>query len=202
MLRAPCVPLVLAVSLVGAALLATASFAQTDLKPRPGSTPPAPGPTHSQGRGAVDRERVTMRVAVGERAPDFELDLIDGTPMRLSKMRGDWLMLFFVERRESLDVITPTARALKETGVKTMVVCFDKAYVLGRYVAKRDLGFTPLPDPTGDIIALYGLMDDDTPRPGFVLINPRGEVRLALLGGSGLPLAEASRLAELAIRGE
>jgi len=195
MIRAPLVPLLLAAS-----LFAGQAFAQTDLKPRPSSNL-APAPTHAPGRGSSELERVSTRVAVGEAAPDFELDQLDGRPFRLSKQHGDWLMLFFVERRESLDVVTPAVQALKDLGVRTVAVCFDKGYVLARYAAKRDLGFTALADPTGEIIALYGLMDGDTPQPGFVLVNPRGQVRLALLG-NGLPRIEASHLAELAVHGE
>src|SRR5260221_8072823 len=135
MFRAPLVPLFLA-----AALFATQAAAQTDLKPRPNATPPALTPTHSPGRGAPDRERVTTRVAMGEAAPDFELEKIDGTPLRLSKQHGDWLMLCFVERRESLDVLAPAARALKDLGVRTLAVCYDKSHALSHYMAGRDLG--------------------------------------------------------------
>jgi len=195
MIRTPLVPLLLA-----ACVTCGTASAQSEIKPRPGAQP-SPTVTHPTSHAAADRERVSTRVAVGERAPDFELEQADGRPMRLSKLRGDWLMLFFVERRESLDVLMPAARALKELGVRTLAVCYDKSHALAHYTAGRDLGLTPLADPMGDIIALYGLMDGDSPQPGFVLINPRGEVRLALLGHA-LPSVEASRMAEFALRGE
>ncbi|HEY6196807.1 MAG TPA: redoxin domain-containing protein [Candidatus Eisenbacteria bacterium] len=196
MSRTAFVPLLVLASL----LVAGDALAQTDLKPRPNSQP-APVVSHQPGRAAADRERVTARVAVGERAPDFELDQLDGKPLRLSRLRGDWVMLFFVERRESLDVVEPVAHALGAKGVRTLAVCFDKGYVLAHHLAGRELSFVPLADPTGDILALYGLLDGDVPQPGFVLINPRGEVRLAMLG-HGLPSADASRMVQYSLGGD
>ena len=185
------------VAILAALVVGGAAWAQTDLKPRPTATP-SPTVQHPQSRTSAGRERVSSRVAVGERAPDFELDQLDGKPMRLSRQRGDWVMLVFVERRESLQVVEPIARALTTKGVRTMAVCFDKGYVLARHLAGRELPYTALADPTGDIIALYGLMDGDEPQPGFVLINPRGEVRLALLGHS-LPGMDAAQLVEYSV---
>jgi peroxiredoxin len=194
--RPTLVPLMLVASL----LVAGGALAQTEMKPSP-STPQQSTQTHAPGHSAVGRERVTSRVAVGEQAPDFELEQLDGKPVRLSKLHGDWVMLFFVQRRESLSVVEPVARALKSKGVRTLAVCFDKTQVLAHHLAGRDLPYTPLADPTGDIIALYGLLDGDAAQPGFILINPRGEVRLALLG-QGLPSVDASRLVEYAVTGE
>ena len=196
MSRTAIVPLVL----LAALLVTGGALAQTDLKPRPNVTP-SPTLAHPPARSAAGRQRVTSRVAVGESAPDFELDQLDGKPLRLSKLHGDWVMLFFVQRRESLVVVEPVARALKDKGVRTLAVCFDKTSALAHHLAGGDIAYTPLADPTGDIIALYGLMDGDEPQPGFVLINPRGEVRLALLGRA-LPSSDASRLVEYSVRGD
>jgi len=198
MIRAPLSLLIVAACT--AVTLPAIAAAQPDVKSRPNAQPP-PTLTHPLSRATADRERVVTRVAVGEQAPDFDLEQMDGKPLRLSKLKGDWLMVFFVERRESLDVIEPAARTLREIGVKTLAVCFDKSSALARRFAGRDLAFTPLADPTGDIVALYGLMDGNDPQPGFVLVSPKGDVRLALLG-HGLPSGQASRMAEVAVRGE
>lgn len=176
---------------------------QPDLKPRPTATP-SPTVTHAPSRGAAGRQRVTARVAVGERAPDFEVDRIDGKPFKLSSQRGEWVMLFFVERRESLDVVTPVATALREIGVRTVAMCWEKSYVLARQFAGRTVPYTPLADPTGDIVSLYGLLagdDGEQAQPGFVLIDPRGMVRLALLGQE-MASDDASRMVQMAVRGE
>jgi peroxiredoxin len=130
-------------------------------------------------------------------------DNIDGKPIQLSKLRGDWVMLVFVERRDSLLTLEPMARALKSMNVNTVTVCWDKAQSLKNFLKGRDLGLLALADPTGEIVALYGLLNPlrDQSEPGFVLINPIGDVRLALLG-LDLPNADASRLVEFAVTGE
>lgn len=190
------VPLLLAASL----LLPGGALAQTDIKPRSTSNP-SPSVTRAPSRSASGRARVTARIAVGEQAPDFSLDKLDGKPLRLSRLRGGWVLVFFVERRESLDVVQPVARAVGEVGVKTLAVCWDKAQALSHHLAGHEQDYTALADPMGDIVALYGLLDGDEPRPGFVLINPRGVVRLALLGRA-LPSADASRLVVYAVQGD
>ena len=179
-----------------------AALAQADFKPRGGTTPQTtnrkPGQTATSNRG-----RVTTRVAVGERAPDFEAIRPDGTRLRLSGLRGNWVMLFFVERRDSLQAVEPVAKALESIGVRTVAVIFDKPQALAKLLNGRDPGYLPLADPTGEIIALYGLMDPirDQSQPGFVLVTPLGDVRLALLGHE-LPSDDASRLVHYAVTGQ
>ena len=179
------------------------SLAQTELKPRSNAAP-SPSVGHAALRSTIrGHERMRARVAIGEQAPDFELDRADGSRLRLRSLRGEWVMLMFVERRESLEVIPAVARVLATVGVRTLGVVWDKAQVLARMYAGRDPGFLPLADPTGEITALYGLLGDATPAtplPGFVLIDPRGAVRLAVLGDE-LPQDDTARLVLYAVQG-
>ncbi len=184
--------------------VASAALAQSEFKPRPGASPlPTPAVSKPPVQAAPGRGRVTTRIAVGERAPDFELLTLAGRPVRLSSLRGQWVMLFFVERRDSLDSVEPVAKALDSIGVKTVAVCYDKLQAIEHRLKGRAPSYLPLADPTGDIVALYGLFDAerDQSQPGFVLVTPRGDVRLALLGHE-LPTEDASRLVHLAVRGE
>ena len=192
------VPTALALALL---LLPRAGLAQSEPKQQPTPTPTLERPAGTTGSGG--KGKLTMRVAVGEKAPDFELPGVDGKPVKLSKLRGDWVMLVFVERRDSLLTLEPMAKALKSIGVRTVSVCWDKSQSLAHYLAGRDLGLLPLADPTGEIVALYGLLNPvrDESEPGFVLVTPRGDVRLALLG-LDLPNQDASRLVEFAVTGE
>jgi peroxiredoxin len=182
---------------------AVAAEGQAELKQRPTPTAP-PSVAHAPSRSAATYQRVTARIAVGEQAPDFTLDRIDGKPYKLSSERGGWIMMFFVERRESLDVVAPVASALRGIGVSTVAVCWDKTHVLERQFRGRTPDYTPLADPTGDIVSLYGLLGGDSgeaTQPGFVLIDPHGLVRLALLG-QALPGDDTSRMVQLAVQGE
>jgi peroxiredoxin len=198
MSRSPFIPIAALLSL----LVATGALAQTDLKPRPNATP-SPTVTRPPGRAAAGRERVTTRIAVGERAPDFELDQSTGKPLRLSSLRGQWVLLFFVERRESLDVVQPIASALTSFGARTVAVCYDKSHVLARRLAGKEISYVALADPTGDIVSLYGLLDSgtDEARPGCVLLTPKGEVRIAVLGHA-LPGPELVDLVRYAVTGQ
>jgi len=181
-------------------LAAPSALAQSEFKGGSGTSPP--GVTRPNARAAAGRERPSTRVAVGERAPDFELTKMDGKPLRLSSLRGDWVMLWFAEDRDSLERVESVASANAEIGVRTVVVCFDKLQALSHYLGNRTLSYVPLADPTGEIVALYGLLDSGTDqvRPGFVLVGPRGNVRLALLGQE-LPPSDASRLVQVAVQG-
>lgn len=184
------------------ACLTGTALAQSEFKP--GSVP-APQPAHPQGSNTTGPGRVSARVAIGEGAPDFELTKLDGKPLRLSSLRGNWVMIWFVPNRDSFAVVEPLAEALAKLGVRTLAVCYDKAQALAQRLKGQELSYTPLADLTGDIVSLYGLLDGSSARegvkPGFVLVNPAGEVRMALLGHQ-LPSEDASRLVELAVVGE
>jgi peroxiredoxin len=197
MSRAVLLPLLVLAGL----LLPEVVQAQSETKPRSGPTtaPAAPSPL---GQGASSRERVRQRIAIGEQAPDFELTRLDGKPQRLSGLRGEWVVLIFADRRDSLVNVEPVARAVAEFGVRTLAVCYDKTHVLARHLRGHDLPYMPLADPTGEIVALYGLWDDrsNASLPGFVLVNPRGEVRLAVLGDA-LPAEDTTLLVQYAVQG-
>jgi peroxiredoxin Q/BCP len=184
------------------ACLSGAALAQTEFK-TPNTAPPPP--TRAPGNAASGPGRVSARVAVGEGAPDFELTKLDGKPLRLSTLRGNWVLIWFVENRDSFAVVQPMAESLKQIGVRTVAVCYDKQQTLAKRLSGQQLAYIALADPTGDIVSLYGLLDSSSAReavqPGFVLVNPMGDVRMALLGHR-LPSGDASRLVELAVVGE
>ena len=185
------------------ACLAGAALAQSEFKPNtstPAPPPRVPGSNNTSGPG-----RVSARVAMGESAPDFELSQLDGKPLRLSSLRGRWVMIWFVQNRDSFALVEPLAKSLDKLGVRTLAVCYDKVQTLAQRLHGQPLSYTPLADPTGDIVSLYGLLDATSARegvqPGFVLVNPVGDVRMALLGHQ-LSSSDASRLVELAVAGE
>ena len=89
---------------------------------------------------------------------------------------------------------------LRQLGVKPYGICGDKAYTLVSFARQRQLPFVLLADVTGEVSQLYGLRDSRTLqiRPGFVLINRQGVVRMALLG-QALPYDEMLALVESAV---
>ena len=105
---------------------------------------------------------------------------------------------------EALVHLDEAAAAIRDRDAE---VVFERFAIAVQAIAKvlngRDPGYLPLADPTGEIVTLYGLMDPtrDESQPGFVLVTPRGDVRLALLGHE-LPSEDASRLVHFAVTGE
>jgi peroxiredoxin len=183
------------------ACLADGSFAQSEFRTG-GGKPPQP-PVHTSGTSTDGRGRVTTGVLIGEIAPDFELSGIDGKPLRLSSMRGQWVMVWFLEHRDSLVIVEPVAASLGKSGVRTVTVCYDKPQALAQRLRGQTLSYVPLADPTGDIVSLYGLLDTvrEEVRPGYVLVDPRGAVKMVLLGHQ-IPALDAARLVQYSILGE
>ena len=140
--------------------------------------------------------RISGDVEVGELAPDFELDASDGRHIQLSSYRGRWLILVFGDRKETVAPMAAVASALDSSGIAVLGVCNEKSYFLASFAKQSRFPFPILSDVTREISAMYGL-DDERERsvqPGFVMIEPRGNVRFALLGET-LPPADVARLA-------
>ncbi len=173
---------------------------------RADQTPKAPGqplPTTDH-KGTISPvpvpSTVTSQVYVGETAPDFELDGSEGRPVRLAKLKGYWLLVVFADRRTDLAALQEVEPRLRKLGVKPYGICGDKAHTVVSFARQRQLPFVLLADVTGEVSQLYGLRDMRTGqiRPGFVLINRQGVVRMALLG-QALPYDEMLGLVESAV---
>jgi peroxiredoxin len=146
--------------------------------------------------------RILSQIYVGEQAPDFELDGSQGRTVRLAHLKGYWLLLVFADRRAELSALKGIEPELRDLGVKPYGICADKAHVLRSHAERENLPFTLLSDVTGEISQLYGLYDTRlrSIRPGFVLINRQGMVRVALLGEQ-LPFDEMMALVKNAVTG-
>ncbi|MBI3538864.1 MAG: peroxiredoxin family protein [Candidatus Eisenbacteria bacterium] len=177
-----------------------ASHAQT-------SEPKAP-PTTTTARPTGDARvpdgelRIFNHVQVGEDAPDFELSDADGRPFRLSQMRGRRMMLNFADRRAMLPAFGALAESLSAMGVMLVGVCHDSPQSLKTMSEKTRVRFLLLSDPTGQVSSIYGAYDSQASSivPGFVLVGPRGRVRMVFLGES-LPTAELLELTRFALAG-
>jgi len=151
---------------------------------------------------APQENRILSQVYVGEQAPDFELDGSQGRPVRLAHLKGYWLLLVFTDRRTDLAPLNGIEPDLRRLGVKPYGICADKAHVLKSYVEREQLPVILLSDVTGEISQLYGLYDTRMRRvrPGFVLIDRQGVVRMALLGQQ-LPFDEMLALVKSSVTG-
>lgn len=154
----------------------------------PPATPAAPG-TRVPGGGALGSAHIVGSVLVGERAPDFSLSAANGGAYRLKSARGKWVALFFADRREDLDGIAVHAAVLDTLGFTSIVVCNEKVSALAKWSRATTTSLVALADEHGEISAIYGLWDVEHAmiRPGLFVLDPQGEVKLALLGQKVAP---------------
>lgn len=184
-----------------AALVAfpAAAPAQSDTKtpPRPSTPSTSPPPATP-----MPRTHIAGEVVIGERAPDFELDASNGKPLKLSTLRGDWVLLAFGPRKEDVAALSPLVKECREMGVQVVGVCDEKAYFLEAFHKKEKLPMLLLADPTKEVSAMYGLYDAEryTTGRGFVILDRQGVVRTALLGQS-LPPQETLHMVQFTVRG-
>jgi len=168
-----------------ALLLALAWTAHAEDQTKKTSRPPtAPGSPPGQVSPTALESRIQSQIYIGEPAPAFELDGTQGRPVNLAHLKGYWLLLVFEDRRAELTGLKAIEPDLRKLGVKPYGICADKVHVLVSHVAKEKLPVVLMSDFTGEISQLYGLYDGRMRqiRPGFVLIDRRGVVRMALLG--------------------
>jgi peroxiredoxin len=184
--------------LTTALLLPATLAAQTD----PKSRPTAPTSRPQAVPPPANRPRIANRVYVGEAAPGFELTTADGGRLKLSRLRGDRVMLAFADRREAFSSYGAVAESLRASGVLLVGVCRGSPRSL-RVLAERDnLRFDLLSDSMGEVAAIYGAFDhaSSTTLPGYVLVDRGGTVRLVVLGQS-LPPDDLLRLTRYALTG-
>lgn len=180
-------------------LLPSLAWSQEDPKnPRRPATAPIDAAARPPRSGTS--MMITGQVIVGERAPDFELDGSEGHPVKLSRMRGDWVLLVFSDRKESPAELRGGYEDLARQGMKIVGVCNEKPGNLKSFAEKTALPFVLLGDVTGEISAMYGLHDRlrSATLPGFVVIDRDGKVRMAMLGQQ-LPAEDIARLARFAM---
>lgn len=188
-------PLLVAAALLWPTLAVAQEGPKTAAPQRPPSAAPGTTTEASPSRSGVN---VAGDAFVGESAPDFELDGSAGRPVRLSKQRGDWVVLVFAERRDTLLDLAAIYGSLRRLGAQILGVCDEKAHTLVKGQARDPLPFAILADPTGEVSAMYGLYDrvHTTTLPGFFVIDRHGVVRLSVLGQS-LPPEQILELARV-----
>jgi len=136
---------------------------------RPGPSPtPAPPPTPPPAAG----------ILAGRPAPDFTLALLDGGTLRLSDLRGRWVVLNFWASwcppcREEMPGLQRAYEDFRERGVAFVGVAMADSLPDARSFA-REVGITyPVGlDETGEIALAYQVLA----LPITVFIDPEGRV--------------------------
>lgn len=189
-------------ALVPLLFVALLTLPATVLAQKSPDTPPPP-PTHPPASPGTTRPtRLAGQVALGELAPDFELESSTSDRVKLSKLRGEWVLLVFSDRREGLLPLQPMVPEMHDIGCRIVGVAREKPQSL-RTIAERDsVTFLLLADFTGEVSAMFGLFDyaHELTEPGFLVIDPAGVVRMAALGQQ-LPTSTIAAITRFVIAG-
>jgi peroxiredoxin (alkyl hydroperoxide reductase subunit C) len=154
-------------------------------------------------------------LSILDEAPDFKADGVGGggepVEVRLSELRGGWVVLFFYPRDFSR--ICPTevrelSKRQAELGARVLGLSVDDAATHGRWIAEALAGLTfpLLADPGGAIARAYGAMlegDGVAARATFA-IDPQGLIQYAAANNRlvGRSISELVRVMEALRTGE
>jgi peroxiredoxin len=158
-----------------------------------------------QGAGmpAQGEEHSGFRFKVGQPAPDFEFEPVDGKPRRLSDLRGQTVVVdFFATWCGPCMYALPEldrkiARPFQNRGVVVIAVGLghsrDDLEQLQQQEKFRDSAIVFVPDPRQSIFAKF---TEETTIPRTVLIKPDGTIGKLAVGYSPDELASMASLAE------
>ena len=165
----------------------------------PKTTPKRPVAPTSSTTPSLPQLRVAGNVYVGDLAPDFMLTSSRLKDVRLSEYRGNWVVLRFVSERRELPLLEAEHARLTELGLLLVGVCKDPPQALRALAERSNVPFDVLADATGEVSAMYGLYDEANARcrPGFLILDRQGVVRLALQGE--VPAGDVVSLARFAL---
>ncbi len=102
------------------------------------------------------------RLAPGDKAPDFTLPDADGTPVSLSSLRGQRVIVYFYPAamtpgctKEACD-FRDNLNSLAAAGVSVLGISPDKPAKLARFRERDQLTFPLLSDPGHEVEQAYG----------------------------------------------
>lgn len=102
-------------------------------------------------------------LAEGTAAPDFELEADDGRRLRLSDLRGRWVVLFFYPKALTPGCTTEACgfrdayREMQELGAEVLGVSHDPVARQRRFKEKHELSFPLLSDPEHRVTGAFGV---------------------------------------------
>ncbi|MCU0269468.1 MAG: peroxiredoxin [Acidimicrobiales bacterium] len=129
--------------------------------------------------------RPRRQVAEGELAPDFELDSQHGTRVRLSELRGRWVVVYFYPHDDTPGCTAESCsfrdayEDFTDAGAEVLGVSGDSVASHEQFAAKHRLPFTLLADEGDAVRRAWGVKSTLGILPGRVtfVIAPDGVVR-------------------------
>ena len=125
------------------------------------------------------------KVREGDEAPDFALPDQDGTEVRLSELRGGWVVVYFYPKDDTPGCTAESCsfrdahEDFTDAGATVIGISSDSVESHQRFAAKHGLPFRLLADTDGSVRQAFGTGRTLGLLPGRVtyVIDPEGIVR-------------------------
>jgi peroxiredoxin len=132
---------------------------------------------------------------IGEAAPEFQLEALDGNVYRSAELKGKWVVVSFMTTWcPFCNAAAPHFEKLKQDYSKRGVTAFivdvsEKSDVVSGWIAKHKLTCPVLLDATGSVTTSYAPPPDFVPDlkreevmiASFMIIDPGGVIRFLAL---------------------
>ncbi len=108
-------------------------------------------------------DTIRLMIEAGTAAPDFELPNQDGDPVKLSDLRGQWVVLYFYPRADTPGCtkqacgVRDRRRDYEAANAVVLGVSPDPVRSLKKFADKYELPFTLLADADHAIAERYGV---------------------------------------------
>ena len=133
-------------------------------------------------------------VGVGDPAPGFEAPAHDGSRIKLSELRGRWVIIYFFPKaftpgctRET-QAFASSWNRFKELGVEVLGISRDDSATLARFAKAEGANFKLISDADGSIarsfnvLGMLGMADRVT-----FIVDPEGKIASIIRGFSVRP---------------
>ncbi len=107
-------------------------------------------------------------LAIGQAAPDFTLPDQDGTPVTLSELRGQPVVIYFYPKSDTPGCTTQACGirdhwdAFESAGAAVLGISPDDVTAQAKFADKYELPHRILADPDREVIEAYGAWGDRT----------------------------------------
>ncbi|WP_064090984.1 thiol-disulfide oxidoreductase ResA [Rossellomorea aquimaris] len=124
------------------------------------------------------------KLKVGDQAPDFVLQDMEGNEHKLSDYKGQGVFLNFWGTwckpcEKEMPYMNNQYKKYKNQGVQVLAINVGESnFLINRFVSKHNLTFPILVDKEDQVQHAYGI----DPLPTTLLINPEGEIEKIITG--------------------